>query len=221
MKQWFKRTCQLLMNPAPTVKKGEVLLWEEHSGLFLIDMPSHSLKGYYMLELTIKNASSRLDSAFYINESSASSIEMQLPIKTNGTFKRVCYFPEKVESISWQPSQCAGSLESVDLVLKKVTKGFAISRMLKKLKLKTFTSNLDNLLSAYEKRFDTRSSTIEPTVESVALGGDAYVYLSNDGLSCLNISSTEMSKEDKAWVEENHAVAFVRTFDGKIKRLDK
>lgn len=222
LKPWLIRRNSISLLPLEKVtREGDIFRWIEIDSLFSASVSEKYIQGFYMLELTVKNTSSSMDSEFCINGSSSKPILVQLPIKSNGTFKRICYLPEKVESITWQPSQCSGSLESVDLVLKKVTKGFAISRMVRKLKLNKFKGNLNNLLLAYEKRFDTRSPTSDHPLDSIVLGGDAYVYLARDGLSCLNRSSKHMSKDDEAWVEEHEAIAFVRTNDGQLIRLEE
>ena len=222
IKEWLKRNIRPLVVVDSNICHDEGgYSWNGDKGVFDVNITNESLKGFYMLELKVKNASSSMNSTFYINESASTSTQMQLPIKAKGTFKRVCHFPEKVESISWQPSQCAGSLESVDLVFKKVTKGFAKSRMLKKLKVKQYNSDMKGLLSAYDQCFAFSKNEVTPNEHQDVLEEETVFFLSANGMECLMKSSSDVSEQERSWLESKKASTFTRTNSGLIKRLDK
>ena len=220
--QWLVRKIKLSISPLYNVTlEDNIFSWNMDDAVFCIDVSTQEIKGYYMLELSIKNASSSMGSTFYINESALTSSKMQLPIKANGTFKRICHFHEKVESISWQPSQGSGSLESVDLVLKKVTKGFAKSRMLKKLKLKQYNGDMKGLLSAYDQCFAFSKNAVISNEHRDVLGEEKVFFLSANGKECLMKASSDVSEQERSWLESKKASTFTRTSSGLIKRLDK
>lgn len=221
LKTWFVWKNNIALIPLEKVTRdSETLIWTQEESLFSANLFENNIQGFYMLELTVKNASSNMNSAFFINGSLPKPSFMRLPIKSNGTFKRICHFPDKVESLTWQPSRDPGSLESVELILKKVTKGFAKSRMLKKLKKKEFEGNLHDLMLEYESYFEGVSYIDNPIKEPVSECGKFMFYLAADGSSGLTKCEELLSCKDKTWIEENKAKSFVRHSNGKIERLD-
>lgn len=93
------------------------------------------VSGFYMLEATINGASSAFLSKLYVNYGDGFSEQNCIPllVKPNGCTKRLCYFPRKPVALRWDPAEQPGSMHSFELILKRVTKGFAFKRMAKKL----------------------------------------------------------------------------------------
>ncbi len=222
IERWLKRSISLAVASTDEINNANGFYsWNSIDAKFTFDTAKHVIQGYYMLEMTITKSNSNMLGAFYINENIASQVMYNLPVKQNGCFKRICYFPEKLESLTWSAGNVSGSLEGIDVVLKKVSKGFAVSRMKKKLKLKGFKGGIDKLLLAYESFFQIFNAIKEQSLVSDLLGDDSFFYLSEQDSSCVFTSTQNLSKEEKIWTETNKATAFVRSQSGLIKRLDK
>lgn len=222
MKKWLKINNKLLLEPDISVlNECGILSWCKSRAFFTTVSPLLSFKGFYMVELSIKNISASMDSTFFVNQDSKHPMTFNLPIKESGCFKRLCYFSEKVESIQWSPGEQSGSLESVDLVLKKVTKGFAKSRMLKKLKLKQYNGDMKGLLSAYDQCFAFSKNAVISNEHRDVLGEEKVFFLSANGKECLMKASSDVSEQERSWLESKKASTFTRTSSGLIKRLDK
>ncbi len=222
VKRWLKRTINLSINPCAEVEgEKENYHWVDSNPVFSIDLSNNVIQGYYMLELTVTNASSNMLSEFVWNSDASNHGSFKLPVKSNGCFKRICYFPKTLEALNWIPSGYQGSIGNVEIALKKVSKGFSASRMKKKLKLKSFKGSHDNLLNAYEAVFEPSVHNHFGNVQIDALGQESFIYLSNKRLMCLTTSGKKLSREDRQWIESNDAATFVRTSSGLIKRMEK
>ena len=111
--------------------------WASQSPEFVAKQ-HNPVAGFYMLEVTIKGASSDFLTNLYVDYGEGGSKRSCMPllVKSKECTKRLCYFPRDVESLTWIPNDQTGSAKSIEVALKRVTKVFAFKRMEKKLSLK-------------------------------------------------------------------------------------
>jgi GT2 family glycosyltransferase len=134
--------------------------WDSHTPEFNCTQ-LNPVPGFYMLEVTINGASNAFMTKLYVDYGEGFSEQNCIPllVKSNECTKRLCFFKRRVVALKWAPSDQPGAMQSFELSLKRVTKGFAFKRITKKLILKNrYETSLKqfgktNFITAYNQLF--------------------------------------------------------------------